>query len=51
MTVVYKFPFPEAFIKDETGEVADASVTLRISNDPTKEKIIHFNSAGLIYVE
>ncbi len=52
LTILYKFPFPEAIIKDETETIVDsASIVLEIPGQADKEKTIHFNSAGLIYVE
>jgi prepilin-type N-terminal cleavage/methylation domain-containing protein len=52
LTILYRFPFPETIIKDGGGNIVnDARVVLQILDDPTKEKIIHFNSTGLIYVE
>lgn len=52
LTIIYKFPFPEAIIKDAGGNIVNnASVELEIVGDPLKMKKINFNSAGLIYVE
>jgi len=50
--VLYKFPFPNAQITDNTGATSsDAYMVVVLKNDPSKEKRIYFNSAGLIYVQ
>ncbi len=52
LTIVYKFPFPKAVIKDETGNTFDnANIVVGIPGRQDQEKTIYFNSAGLIYVQ
>jgi len=52
LTILYRFPFPNAqIIDDTTATSSNAYMVIGLKSDPSQEKRIHFNSAGLIYAQ
>ncbi len=52
IVVLYKFPFPNAQIKDNTNNTfSQAHIIVGLKNDPSQQKTITLNSAGIVYAQ